>query len=227
MANDVTQQRQESPPARVGALIARFATYTATLGGMLALLPHLTLHMDVAIFGEGGAVEWAQFGVLLLAVAGFAFGAARLPRFRQCFLLLALAAAVALVREADSPLNAVLPHVGWKLPATLVVLAAVILIWREPARLGAQMKQFASCRGLPLLWAGLVVAVLFAQLVGHGRFLQLLMKQDYVRDYKRVVEELGELFGYVLVLFGTIESLVQAGALRSLSAAETGAPDGA
>lgn len=58
------------------------------------------------------------------------------------------------------------------------------------------------------------MAVPFAQLVGHGNFLQIIMGDDYVRDYKRVIEELGELFGYLLLVIGSVEFTLQMAPLQ-------------
>jgi len=36
-----------------------------------------------------------------------------------------------------------------------------------------------------------MVAFPFAQLVGHGAFMQVIMGDDYSRDYRRMIEEIG------------------------------------
>jgi len=43
----------------------------------------------------------------------------------------------------------------------------------------------------------------------HGAFLQLVMGDDYNRDYKRVIEETLETMGYILILIGSFESVLQ------------------
>ena len=57
--------------------------------------------------------------------------------------------------------------------------------------------------------AGFVIAVPLAQLVGHAPFFRLFMDEVHVRDIKRVFEESGEFMGYLILLFGTLESLLQ------------------
>ncbi len=192
----------------------RFMAYTLALGGALALLPAMVLRGDVAIFQEGGLIEWAQLAVLLLAACGFALGAAWIRRFRECFVCLALAMLWACVRELDSTLDALIPFHGWKLPASAVAVCGALVAWKGRRRLVAQLREFVTYRGFALVWAGLAVAVLFAQQVGHGEFLRGLMGDDYVRDYKRVIEEIAELFGYLLLLIASIESVSQAAASR-------------
>lgn len=227
MAGGATDSRQApaGSPKAIARPVLRFAAYTLALGGALALLPYVMLRGGMGPFREGGLVEWVQSGALLLTACAFAFGAVRFSPFRQVFLLLALTATYALVREMDSPFEALIPWLGWKLPAALVVLCAVLVVWRKPRETLAEMGEFVTGRGFALLWVGLVVAILFAQLVGHGQFLRTLLGEDYTRDYKRVIEEIGELFGYLLVLIGSIESLVQATASGGASPGEDAAPD--
>lgn len=78
--------------------------------------------------------------------------------------------------------------------------------WRE---LNRQIATFLSSRAFATLWAGFIVAVPVAQLLGHGPFLETLMGDDDERSYKRVIEESGELIGSILLLAGSIESMVQ------------------
>jgi hypothetical protein len=35
------------------------------------------------------------------------------------------------------------------------------------------------------------------------------MGNDYMRDYKRVIEELGEFLGYLFIMIGSIEAVLQ------------------
>ena len=89
--------------------------------------------------------------------------------------------------------------------------AGWVTIWPRRATLKGQLAEFVAHRAFVLFWAGFIVAVPYAQLVGHAAFLESLMGDDYQRDYKRVIEELGEMLGYLLILLGSIEALLQAG----------------
>lgn len=86
-----------------------------------------------------------------------------------------------------------------------VVAGMVFLIWRNASIFRDQLQSFFICRGFAILWAGFTVAVIYSQLFGHGEFLEALMGDDYVRGYKRLIEEVGELFGYALIIIGSIE----------------------
>jgi len=71
------------------------------------------------------------------------------------------------------------------------------------------LAQFLATHSVVVLWAGFLIAVPLGQLVGHGDFLQTLMGDDYLRDYKRVLEETFEVMGYILMLAGTVEAAVE------------------
>lgn len=198
----------------LGIVATRFVLYTAGLLGAFALLPHAVIHGDVLVFKEGGIVEWIQFGLLALAGGWVLASSLRLPQFRTLLCVMALGIGMAMVRELDSLLDKLIPVLGWKLPCGLILAVLLFLAWRSRRALLPQIATFSTCRGFGMLWAGFAVAVPFAQLVGHGNFLQIIMGDDYVRDYKRVIEELGEVFGYLLLVIGSIESTLQMAALQ-------------
>jgi len=217
-AAPLTLARPERPGAAGTILLAepawvvgaRFLVYTlAILGCTLSLPLVVGSDGDIAAFKENGAIEWTQ--CMLLAVAALLLFATAAQRtfLGQSAVLLGLLVSVAATRELDSVLEAWLPLVSWKLPVVLLGLAAAAVAWRSRAVLRPQLERLLSYRGLPLLWAGFVVAVPFGQLVGHGELLEALMGDDYTRDYKRVIEETTELVGYALIVVGTIELLWQ------------------
>lgn len=198
----------------LGIVTTRFVLYTAGLLGAFALLPHAMIHGDVLVFKEGGIVEWMQFGLLALACGWMLANSLRLPQFRALLCVMALGIVMAMVRELDSLLDKLIPVLGWKLPCGVILAVLLFVAWRNRRALVPQISAFITCRGFAILWAGFAVAVPFAQLVGHGNFLQIIMGDDYVRDYKRVIEELGEVFGYLLLVIGSVESTLQMAVLQ-------------
>jgi hypothetical protein len=71
-----------------------------------------------------------------------------------------------------------------------------------------QIAAFLRTPAFAVLWAGFIVAVPLAQLIGHGPFFLLFMDEVHVRNIKRVFEESGEFCGYLILFFGTIESIL-------------------
>jgi len=217
-ATSLTTQRNvhESLKARryrlqsVPGVAIRFMIYSLVLLAGYALLPELIRQGDVVVFKEGGPTEWLQFILLVLTACVFMVGSVRFRARRQWFLLLAALTSIACIRELDSLFDALLPYVGWQLPAILALCVGLVAVLRNPRRFLMQAEEPICRRGCAILWSGFVVAVIFAQLVGHEAFLEAVMTDDYVRDYKRVIEELAELFGYALLLIGSVESLLEA-----------------
>lgn len=186
----------------------RFAAYTLAIFITTASLTPLAEHKDIYfIFTEHGPVEWMQLGLLVAAGVVFSAGFFKLPDFRELFLILVSVSAFAAVRELDSTLDKAIPWIGWKIGFALLLFAAA-LAWTKKDKVKRQLGHYLSSPAFVVLWAGVIVAVPIAQLLGHGAFLESLMGENYLRAYKRVIEESGELLGYLLLLEGSIESLV-------------------
>jgi len=227
------KQDKPSMPSRVPSLTesfvavaSRLALYTGVLLATYALLPEIVRNGDFAVFKEAGPIEWLQFLMLAATACMFLAGGLMFRALRQWFVVLAVLSLTACIRELDSVFDALLPYVGWQLPAVVMICVGVVTVWRNPRRFVRQAEEAVSRRGFAILWAGFVVAIVFAQLVGHGPFLKELMGDDYVRDYKRVIEELGELFGYALLVMGSVESLLEVSSSRRTLARQATSRDG-
>lgn len=198
------------PSEASGVIAVRFIAYTFAVFGFTVSLPSIVGEGDIVVFKEGGPIEWSQFVALSLASLAFCTSALARARLQDLSILLALFTSAAAMRELDSPLATLIPYLGWKLPVVLLAVTAATLTWRRRPAMETQLRRFLAYRSFPLLWAGFVVAIPFAQLVGHDELLRLVMGDDYTRDYKRVIEETTELLGYTLILIGSIEFLWQA-----------------
>ena len=188
--------------------VVRFTAYTAAVFTLTLSLPLVIEHGDIIIFKENGPIEWFQFSVLVAASAVFLFGGWRLAHFRQLFLLMAFVSIFAAIRELDVFLARAIPGVGWKI-GFIVILYAIGSAYTKRKSVKRQLPPFVASSAFVILWAGFLVAVPFGQLIGHGAFLEVVMGDDYNRDYKRVIEETLETMGYLLVLIGSFESVLQ------------------
>lgn len=187
----------------------RFLLYTAAVILLFLLLPRLVRHGGIEVFRENGLIEWLQVVILVMSAAVFFLGAWIPDRPRELMVCLACLALLAVMRELDSFLDAWGPLFSRKgAGLVLIVVSAIYLLPRFRA-LAAQFRLFWHTTAFGLLWAGAVQALVFAQLLGHKSFLQALMGDAYTRDYKRAIEESGELCGYSLLLFGAIEAILR------------------
>ena len=186
------------------ATAKRFVVYTFVILLLAASLPWIAQYRDAAVFKENGAIEWAQLGILLAVSLTFLRAAVLSSERRELFIVLASFAAFAGAREMDAIIDGLIPVVGWKAGYLFIVYAGVT--WqRSKDRFAPQLKYCLDSKAFSMLWVGFIVAIPFAQLVGNGAFLQAIMDDDYSRDYRRVIEELGELMGYSLLLIGSFE----------------------
>lgn len=189
------------------ATIIRFSIYTVGILLLAVALPWLAQHREAAAFKENGAIEWLQLG-FLVAMTTMLFRESTIsPQFRHGFVILACVSAFAAIREMDAILDVMIPWLGWKAGYIFIVFAGLVGFTNQDV-LQPQIKHFLNSRAFSLLWAGFIVAIPFAQLVGNGAFLQAIMSDDYSRDYRRMIEEIGELMGYGLLVIGSRELIL-------------------
>lgn len=193
--------------------VIRFSFYTFGILLLAALLPWAARYREATAFMENGLLEWLQFGLLVTVSILFLRAAFLAPHYHHVFVLLTCLSAFAAVREMDAYLDTSVPWIGWKI-GYLIILYAAIITYSSAQTLKQQIMRFPDSRAFLLLWAGFIIAVPFAQLVGHGAFLQTVMGDDYSREYPRIIEELGEFMGYLLILIGGFELTLRLSADR-------------
>lgn len=220
-----------TPNASATAVALRFGLYTlvvAAFASSLALLARRDGDAVPGAFLEGGALEWTQFGLLVLAVAILARGAIADPDSCEIALLLAALIALAAVRELDGLLDGLVPWLGWKAGFVLLVPAAWLACRRGRA-LRAQAARFVPSPAFAVLWAGFLVAVPVAQLLGHGPFLRAVMGDAYEFAVKQAIQESLESVGYLLLVAGSVEAVLAMQGRSTSVAGSTGesARDGA
>lgn len=190
-------------------MLWRFILYTLAIAAFCALLPWTIADGDVQEFTENRWVEWLQLALiagsvgLLLATARRARGAGEL------LVLIAGLYAIAAFRELDAVLESLVPWLGWKIgPTVLLPLLLGLLI----VRAGRVREQFGAFLGSPafvLGWAGFMMVVPIAQLIGHGPFLEAMLGDHYHRAYKHAIEESAELIGYIMLAAAAVEAWVR------------------
>ncbi len=174
-------------------ILERFLIYTLTIFAVAVSLPIAIEYGDIVVFSENGPVEWLQLTVLVLGACFLLLASCvKDCEFSELFRILALVQFCAVSRELDSILNKHL-WLGWTLPVMVFILGGAIVFWSKKEVVVQQTVRFVGSRSFALMWCGFIVAAPYSQLVGHGKFLELLMGDDYVRGYKRVIEELARI----------------------------------
>lgn len=188
------------------SLAARFFLYTVVVFAFMLSLNPLLIFWGRNLFVEYGLLQWFQFSILLGTGVLILVAGRKHPEFRELLIFLACLYFLAAIREQDDLLDKTVPVVGWKI-GFLLLIYLTFLIRKEKIRFMEQITLFFPSRAFALLWAGVIIAVPLAQLLGHGELLQTLMRNDYSRTYKAAIEESGETVGYLLLLAGGIETL--------------------
>lgn len=205
MTPDTPATHQQPPTAFPYAIAMRFGLYTLLLGIIAVLLPFLVNRVGTdGFFAERGPVEITQVLLLLAMIALYVLYTRTLPQYRELSIILAAFCLFATLRELDFLLDHTIPVAGWKI-AGIIPLSLAWFSRKYWQRILQQINTFANTRAFTLLWSGLIMVVIIAQLLGTTSLFQAMMGENYDRFYKRVIEESAELLGYIMLLCGTIE----------------------
>lgn len=184
--------------------------YTLLYAAALLALAEFAAADDQAFFKEGHWLEGIHQGLLAATVGVAVIGAVLRPAWRRVFVVLALLGLLGSVRELNDFFRTALPGLGWKVPGIAVLVVLTGFVVRTRRQLGRELVRFIRTDAFGMLWGGLIITALMAQQIGHGEFLQPLLGDDYQPVYKRVIEEVIEAFGYLMIALGTLQTVVRA-----------------
>ncbi len=193
------------PPETLSSAVLRLGIFTVLIFGMILVIWWLAGHHGLELFFEGSPLEWVQFSMLLASSAISFITGWRVPAFRPLLLLLGVLPLLAAVRELDKDFDLWLPLVGWQLPFVLVLGSGALYGFKNRHAVIRLTRLFILHRSFGILWGGFIVAIPFAQMVGHGDFLRALYDQDYHRSMRAIIEECSELIGYLILLLGVCD----------------------
>ena len=197
--------------ATVGSIGARCIFYAILLSGV-GFLPALDIAMNPfdreILFNEYSFVQLAQSVTLIIGI----LAAGRLLYLKvmpQLSFLIAALLACALVREADSFLDALADGL-WQTVVALLLVGIVFHLARNRKAIQTQIAWLGGHFSLGLMLAGFVIVMGFARVFGRGAMWQQIMGDRYTKTIKYFAEESIELMGYVILIVGVIEFSVAA-----------------
>jgi hypothetical protein len=195
----------------IPGLLLRLAAYLAIQGVVIALYAEAVMRAGVNALGgievpqlldENAIVEWTQAGVLaciwILGLGAFRRGEPTIHR------VLALLAVFAMFRELDALLKDLMfdrAHHGFM---WVTFFAIMTTIWLGRHNFLSELPGFLTRPGFPFMFWGILLVVLYAQIMGQRGLWRFLAPND-VSAAKRFVEEGLELMGYVNVALGFVE----------------------
>jgi len=157
------------------------------------------------LFSENGPAEWFQFS-LLLACCGCLEGAARRSQSRRdLFRFVMIPFLIAAVREMDANFDRYLFDGGWQAAAAIFISCGVLLYWYRGEPIREQFHSLLISRSGGLFLAGALTVAIFTPTLGQQRFWRVALADRYVRLPGRIIEESGELLGYLFLFFGCVE----------------------
>jgi len=177
----------------------RFTVYTLVITGAILAIHAAVRYHGKEFFYENNLLEWIQFTVLLTVCLLFAWASCNACGMQHFLILMSMLAAFAATRELDSLLSRFMPVLSWKIGGLFLLYGMWQLIARRKTFV-PQILSFVQTPAFVVLWAGFIIAVPFAQLVGHRPFFRMFIEEAQVRDMKRLFEESSEFIGY-LILF--------------------------
>lgn len=193
---------------RILSLGLRFTLYIALQFVMFFWLTYAFLPRWDWAFSENGPIEWMQFALLASSALTMLIAVLVFAELRRLFCLLLACTLLAMARELDKILDAVLPIFGWQIIFFLVIpLIAFQFIGNRQA-LFAQLRAFTFSPAMAVFWVAIVVIIPLAQCLGDAGFLKAATGGEYMHMYKNLFEESLELYGYLLLFCGSIESIV-------------------
>lgn len=156
---------------------------------------------------EFSLLESIQHALLLFCLLIFAWIAMRDRLRRPLAIAFAGAFAVCLVRELDFFFDRYVLDNLWPVFAALTTVVVGVYSFRHRRRVEAGWQRSWPSAGLAMVIAGLILLVVFTQLLARRSVWVPTLGDDYVRSALLGFEELSELGAYLVIAIGSIEFL--------------------
>lgn len=166
--------------------------------------------MQKLLIDENAVIEWFEIFLLMVVSLLLYISSKRKPSRSQLCRLLTILPLIAAVREFDAILDSYLFEGSWKLLVLLLCLYLIHFIWQNFAPIKVQVADFVKSNSFGFFCSGFITVMVFSRLIGQQVFWKAIMQQGYIYLVGRYVEELSEIFGYLLLLMGAIEKLIEA-----------------
>lgn len=200
--------------ARVGELAypARLALYGAvTLAAYQLLYVVLQRSGPAWVGAENGPIENAQVALVFGGAVGLFYAAWRCPVGRFGLTASACLVAYAAARESDAFLESILFEDAYKYVAGIPLLMVMAgAIWRDRGRLVAEsLWLIRQPQATLFVMAGMLLTT-FCQTLDRPATWQGLARGADAEAVRVLIEELSELFAYLLLAFSAAEGALMA-----------------
>lgn len=186
--------------------IFRFLAY-AVLVGAVSLL---TVRLAVMVPADGSVtanelVAEVQLALLVICAGIFGWVALRDRLRRPLALAFVALFGFGLIRELQDLLDRMVTDNFWQASAALLLTVASVYLYRHSARLVAGWQRSWPSAGLAILLAGLMLLILFVQVLAAPALWKTILGAAYTRSAVRLFAELASLGAYLVILVGSLE----------------------
>lgn len=161
----------------------------------------------VDTFDENGIIENIQCAILIITAVMFTIIACCHKSVRMAIMCLVALCILGLCREQDAWFDAHLPILSWRIGYFFPALAVVCGLWHFKS-FKKQVIELLRTPAVSLMFCAMVMVIPCAQCIGHRPLIAAVMVDDNsveVFAVRRMIEETGELLGYLLIFLAAIE----------------------
>lgn len=175
---------------------------------LLAISIPFILLIDILIIGHGvqevSLTELTQEALILISALLFVINVFRRPRSRGFLVLVASLFFCMFIREMDDFLNKMVFDGFWFWPATFLAAGSTTYSMTCKETILAPMADFFSAKSGLYIFFGLIILLGLSRSFGSGNLLwKHIMGENYRFLYKATIQEGLELFGYMLICYGS------------------------
>jgi len=173
---------------------------------IMALIPYV-ISVDINVLNNGlseiSITEFAQESFIFIAALVFLLKLKSEPQSRGLLILICGLFSMMFIREGDYYLDFVY-HGFWKVPVLLVLVSTVYFSYKNRATIIAPLNRYKNTKTFTYIFIGFLITVVFSRLFGTGSLWVELSGSTDSGFIKTVVQEGLELFGYALILVGSV-----------------------
>lgn len=174
---------------------------------LFAVAAPLIVKYEVVTLGQNisevSLTEFAQQLFLFITVIIFGYSAKALPQQRSFYVLVAGFFGCMLLREHDYYFD-MIQHGFWFYPTIVLAISTIFYTYKNTEHFAVSAYQFKDTKAYIYVLIGLVVILVFSRLFGTGGLWKVVMAADYKHHYKSTIQEGLELFGYAILLLGSL-----------------------
>lgn len=170
---------------------------------------------SILTFMEYSPLQVVQLGMLLICGLLLALVARDCPSQRPIAFFFGGIALGFLIHELEYFLDSLISKNFWLFVLALALALIIVYTVRHQRQFRIAWGRIWPSPGISLLFAGLIIVLVFASLVGQEPLWQSILGAGYEPLARRAVEEFMELAAYSIWLIGTIEYAIQAHVIAS------------